>query len=151
MPDIKFGKQAAREMWVKSLQFHWDNPMVPRLYTRVGEIYEVEFGENIGDEFSGTHFAICLADTMPAQNTVLVIPITTKWETYNGDELDRIYVKTTDGFEIFGGVARFSPMWISKKRIHRKSCIMGEEEPTSYVKAKIAVTKKQLKRWKELA
>ena len=45
---------------------------------------------NPGTEFSGRHLAICLRDSVPSQEKMLVVPLTTKFKEYNIAEEDMI-------------------------------------------------------------
>ena len=73
-------KQNAREAYLKRLQIYWNLDRPKRFNTHVGEIYEIDFGENVGDAFSGRHLGICLEDTSPSQTKTLVVPLTTAAE-----------------------------------------------------------------------
>ncbi|NLZ76035.1 MAG: type II toxin-antitoxin system PemK/MazF family toxin [Erysipelotrichia bacterium] len=42
----------------------------------VGDVFLINFGQNIGAEFSGKHYAVIL--TTQVNNTMLVVPITSK-------------------------------------------------------------------------
>jgi hypothetical protein len=146
-------KQLNRDKFLHRLQIYWNNPSFPRLWTRIGEIYEVDFGENVGTEFSGRHLAICLSDTEPSNSRCLVVPITTKYVAYNIPEEDIIRTKALlNGKEIVAGVVSKEARWISKVRIFPRSLILEDPEDAflQRKKAEIEVSKAQLKRWKEL-
>ena len=84
--DMRFKystKYNARQAFLRRLKCYWSAKGFPRFNTYIGEIYEIDFGENAGSEFSGRHLAICLSDTSIAEDRMLVIPITTKYEKYN--------------------------------------------------------------------
>ena len=68
----------AKEAYLKRLRYYWTTKNYRNFNTNIGEIYEVDFGENVGTEFSGRHLAVCLNDTTAFEDRVLVIPITTK-------------------------------------------------------------------------
>ena len=83
MEDWLEKKQIAREAYLRRLNYYWGAKNFPRLCTHIGEIYEVDFGENVGSEFSGRHLAVCLSETTIHQDRVMVIPLTTKYRQYN--------------------------------------------------------------------
>lgn len=145
-------KLDSREAWLKRLKIYWDSRTYPHFITRVGEIYEIDFGENPGTEFSGRHLGICLSETSPSQEKMLVVPITSKFESYNIAPEDLI--KTTAFWsekEIEGGVALTEARWISKLRVFNVSKILEEPEDTvSPVKGFIKLTTNQVKRWSKL-
>ena len=142
----------SREAWVKRQKNYWNAYSKPHFITRIGEIYEIDFGQNIGDEFSGRHLAVCLSNTSPSEDKMLVIPITTKHSQYNISKKDVINTKAINNpIIISGGVVLHEAKWLSKIRAFRTSKILNEPEGlTSFVKGKIKVTPGQLKRWKEL-
>lgn len=144
-------KKDSQEAWLRRLQIYWNTPTAPHFITRVGEIYEVDFGMNPGTEFSGRHLAICLRDSMPSQEKMLVIPLTTKFIEYNIAEEDMIETISTNGKEIKAGAVVGEATWISKIRIFECSKILEEHpDTTTLVKGFIEVSKNNLKRWSTL-
>jgi len=115
-----------RKRWIKKLQKIWEVDYKSRFEARVGEIYEVEFGENVGDEFSGRHFAMVLQNSSASNTNVLVIPITSRYEEFNSEYKIRI-VSNVEGKIIEGGFVIGETKWISKQRINKWSCILGED------------------------
>ena len=78
----KSDKITVRNSWLNRLtNYYWKYQSYPRFNTHIGDIIEVDFGENIGTEFSGRHLAICLSETTFSQERVLVIPLSTKYES----------------------------------------------------------------------
>jgi mRNA-degrading endonuclease toxin of MazEF toxin-antitoxin module len=141
-------KKNAREAWLRRLQIYWDSPTSPHFISRVGEIYEIDFGQNPGTEFSGRHLAICLRDSVPAQEKMLVIPLTTKFDAYNIAEEDIIETESYNGKQIKAGVVLGEATWVSKFRVFECSKILEEHPDTSkIVKGTITVKKADLKRW----
>ena len=141
-------KQNAQEAWFRRLKIYLKSPTSPRFITRVGEIYEVDFGMNPGTEFSGRHLAVCLRDSVPSQEKMLVIPLTTKFNEYNIAEEDIINTVAFNGKEIKAGIALGEAKWVSKFRVFECSKILEECPDTSkLVKGVINVTKSELKRW----
>lgn len=141
-------KKNAREAWLRRLQIYWDSPTSPHFISRVGEIYEIDFGQNPGTEFSGRHLAICLRDSVPAQEKMLVIPLTTKFDAYNIAEEDIIETESYNGKKIKAGVVLGEATWVSKFRVFECSKILEENPDTSkIVKGTITVKKVDLKRW----
>lgn len=141
-------KLNSREAWVRRLQKYWGAHSFPQFISRVGEIYEVDFGMNVGLEFSGRHLAICLENTVPSQERMLVVPLTTKMEDYNISDEDIITVKSSNNRIIKGGVVLGEATYISKLRIFRASRILEEDvSTTNPVKGILKISAKQLKRW----
>ena len=142
-------KKNSREAWLRRLQIYWDSPTSPHFITRVGEIYEVDFGMNPGTEFSGWHLALCLRDSVPSQEKMLVIPLTTKFNEYNIAAEDIIETKAINNNRVIkGGVVLGEAKWVSKFRIFECSKILDEHPDTSrIVKGSIKITKSDLKRW----
>jgi mRNA-degrading endonuclease toxin of MazEF toxin-antitoxin module len=145
-------KQDAREAYLKRLQLYW-NQQPHRFNTRVGEIYEVDFGENVGDEFSGRHLGVCLENTSPSQTKTVVVPLTTKYANYNINSEDVIHTTTiSDNIAIDAGVCLGEARWISKLRIFPRSAILKEppNHASNYAKAFVEIDAKTLKRWRKL-
>lgn len=141
-------KVNSREAWLRRLQKYWSAYSFPQFISRVGEIYEVDFGMNVGLEFSGRHLAICLENTMPSQERMLVIPLTTKIEDYNISDDNIINITSSNNRVIKGGVVLGEATYISKLRIFRASKILGEPDTvTNPVKGSFKVSPQQLKRW----
>lgn len=142
-------KKNSREAWLRRLQIYWNSPTAPHFITRLGEIYEVDFGMNPGTEFSGRHLAICLRDSVPSQEKMLVIPITTKFNEYNIAEEDIVETEATNTNKtIKGGVVLGEAKWVSKFRVFEQSRILEEKPDTSkIVKGFVKVSKADLKRW----
>ena len=144
-------KKNSREAWIKRLNKYWNSFSYPHFITRVGEIYEVDFGMNVGLEFSGSHLAVCLQDTTPSQERMLVVPMTTKMEDYNISSEDIVETTSTNGKLIRGGVVLGEATHISKLRIFRASKILEEDDSVvNPVKGKIKLTKATIKRWVNL-
>jgi mRNA-degrading endonuclease toxin of MazEF toxin-antitoxin module len=147
----KYDRQRnAREAYLKRLQTYWKSRRPMRFNTYVGEIYEIDFGENVGSEFSGRHLGICLNDTKITEDRVLVIPITSAYVKYNLTDI----VKCTsfvDGKPIEGGVVLNEVRFISKVRIFKTSNILQEsEEDDRIAVGKIELTKEQLERFRRI-
>lgn len=144
-------KKNSREAWLRRLQIYWKSPTSPHFITRIGEIYEVDFGMNPGTEFSGRHLALCLRDSVPSQEKMLVIPLTTKFEQYNIADEDIIETTSKNGKTIKAGVVLGEATWVSKFRVFECSKILDETPDTSkLVKGFIDITKPNLKRWTTL-
>ena len=144
-------KKNSREAWLRRLKIYWDSPTAPHFITRVGEIYEIDFGMNPGTEFSGRHLAICLRDSVPSQEKMLVIPLTTKFDAYNIAEEDIVNTVSSNGKSIKAGVVLGEATWVSKFRVFTCSKILQDNlEVDSIVKGYIKISKKDLKRWSTL-
>ena len=117
----------SRECWLKRIKTIWEANYNCKFQCCTGEIYEVEFGENIGDEFSGIHFAMVLQNSSPSNSKVLVIPISSRIDEYNIQFTIDVesYVK---GNRITGGFVLGEAKWISKQRITKYSKIFKEDE-----------------------
>ena len=145
-------KKNSREAWLRRLQIYWNSPTAPHFITRVGEIYEVDFGMNPGTEFSGRHLAICLRDSVPSQEKMLVVPLTTKFKEYNIAEEDMIKTTSLNGKTIVAGVVVGEATWVSKFRVFECSKILEENsyDNSKIIKGFIEVSKQNLKRWSTL-
>ena len=144
-------KLNSREAWLRRLKIYWNSPSSPHFITRVGEIYEVDFGMNVGTEFSGRHLAICLKDTTPSQEKTLVIPMTTKFEAYNIAPVDMIETTAFNGKPIKAGVVLGEATWISKFRVFKASKILQDSDDANYlVKGFIEISNINLRRWLKL-
>lgn len=141
-----------QETWLRRLNCYWKKTSFPKFNTHIGEIYEVDFGENVGTEFSGRHLAVCLSDTNFSQERMLVIPLSTKYAEYNISKSDMVDTKslTKNVQRIHGGIVLAEAKWISKIRVFQTSLILKEKEADSVVKGRIKVTNSQLKRWCKL-
>lgn len=144
---------AAKEAWLRRLNRYW-TARTPRFNTRIGEIYEIDFGENIGAEFSGRHLAICLSNTSPSEESMIVIPITSRYLDYNISTSDLIETQSVNGITIKGGVVLGAARYVSKIRVFKKSLILKEDldfnTETGVVKGYVEVSSKKLERWKRL-
>jgi mRNA-degrading endonuclease toxin of MazEF toxin-antitoxin module len=141
----------SREAWLRRLQKYWTVHSFPQFISRTGEIYEVDFGMNVGLEFSGRHLAVCLQDSSPSQEKMLVVPITTKINNYNISSENIVSTISNNGKLIQGGVAIGEARYISKLRIFRVSKILEEDESVENpVKGKIKLTKSTIKKWSSL-
>jgi len=125
--------EVSRNCWLKRIQNIWNSNYNCKFQCNTGEIYEIEFGENIGDEFSGLHFGMVLQNSSPSNSKVLVIPISSRIEEYNIKyTLDvESYV---EGNRISGGFVMGEAKWISKQRILKYSKIF-KENPNDEIRA----------------
>lgn len=144
-------KMNSRDAWIRRLKMYWNSRTFPGCITRVGEIYEIDFGENVGNEFSGRHLAICLRNSIPSDAKMLVVPLTSKFMEYNIAEEDIVKIERKDGIPIHAGVALHEARWVSKLRIFRSSRILKESEDVlNPVKGYVKISKSTLKRWSTL-
>lgn len=116
----------SRECWIKRIQTIWSTNYSCKFQCYTGEIYEVEFGENIGDEFSGLHFAMVLQNSSPSNSKVLVIPISSRVDEYNIQFTLDVESFVGDN-RITGGFVMGEARWISKQRILKYSKIFKED------------------------
>ena len=143
-------KQINRESYLRRLDSYWKAKNFPRLYTHIGEIYEVDFGENVGSEFSGRHLAICLSETTIHQDRMMVVPLTTKFKQYNLKHV--VNTKAFNGKTIQAGIMVDEARLISKLRLFQTSLILDEvEDDGVYAVGKIKLTKAQVKEFKEVS
>lgn len=139
-----------REKWLIRQNRYWTNTTFLKFSTRVGEIYEVDFGENIGSEFSGRHLALCLCDTTTYNERVLVIPLTTQYERYNLKDVFETTAYFSKDVVIKAGVVINEAKYISKMRIFKTSMILGEPVTDKLIPiAHVDLTKEQLERFKK--
>lgn len=138
-----------KEAFLRRLQHYWTLKTFPRLCTHVGDIYEVDFGENVGSEFSGRHLAICLSETGVHQDRVLVIPLTTKFKEYNLEHV--IKTKSYNNKIIHAGVMLNEVRLVSKCRLFSKSLILEEHiDDGVWAIGKVSISKALLKIFKEI-
>ena len=128
-----FDKEYARSAWLKRQQRYWDSTKGPRFNTHIGEIYEVDFGMNIGDEFSGRHLALCLSDTTHSEERMTVIPLSTKYMEYNLQY--EIHVTSyVDDKPIDAGVVLDEPRLISKLRVAQLEILSSPYKGRRYLR-----------------
>lgn len=142
-------KSRSREAFLRRLSYYWDAKNFPRLCTHIGEIYEVDFGENVGSEFSGRHLAICLSDSTIHQDRVMVVPLTTKFKQYNLKHV----IKTTsyNGKKIEAGVMVNEARLVSKLRLFKQSLILEESEDDGvFAVGQVRLTKSQVQEFREV-
>ena len=142
-------KSRSREAFLRRLGYYWDAKNFPRLCTHIGEIYEVDFGENVGSEFSGRHLAICLSDSTIHQDRVMVVPLTTKFKQYNLKHV----IKTTsyNGKKIEAGVMVNEARLVSKLRLFKQSLILEESEDDGvFAVGQVRLTKSQVQEFREV-
>lgn len=124
---IKTKRQVKQDCWIERLKVYWSYTKEPVFNTRVGEIYEVDFGENVGSEFSGLHLAICLKNTKPTENRMLVVPLSSKYKEFNLEHVIKVPSKVPNQ-TIEAGVVLGEAQLVSKHRVRRISTILREAE-----------------------
>ena len=140
----------AREAYIRRLEMYWRNKTGLKFNTYIGEIYEVDFGENVGSEFSGRHLALCLSDTKITEDRMLVIPLSTKYEQYNLTDIIEC-TSYVNNKPIKGGIVLNEVKFISKMRIFKTSNILNEsKEDTRIAVGKVDLTKDQIKKFKTI-
>lgn len=121
-----------RKKWLEKLQFLWSITKTCKFNANIGEIYEVDFGENVGAEFSGLHLAICLKESKLTEETMLVVPLTTKYRQLNIRDIIDVPSRVR-GQRIKAGVCVGNAMYVSKRRINISSVILKEKaNPSNY-------------------
>lgn len=147
----KYDRQKnARDAYLRRLQCYWKSRSPMRFNTYIGEIYEVDFGENVGSEFSGRHLGICLNNTKITEDRVLIIPITSAYVKYNLTDIVKCKSFVNDK-EIVGGVVLNEARFVSKIRIFKTSNILQESEDDMRIAVgKIDLTPEQLERFRRI-
>lgn len=142
--------QNAREAYLRRLKCYWESRNTMKFNTNIGEIYEIDFGENVGSEFSGRHLGICLSDTKITEDRMLVIPITTKYEEYNLKDIIKCE-SFVDGKVIEGGVVLNEVRFISKIRVFKVSNILEESPQDKRIPVgKLDLTPEQIERFRRI-
>lgn len=116
-----------RNTWKISQDFLWNRNYDRMFNAHAGDIFEVQFGENIGNEFSGIHLAICLKDSRVSDSMITVVPISTHDNQYSLQHKINVKSYVNDKM-IVGGVVIGEAKSISKLRINKTSCILEEDE-----------------------
>lgn len=145
-------KKHKRRKWLEKLQFLWGVTKTCKFNANIGEIYEVDFGENVGDEFSGLHLAICLKESKLTEETMLVVPLTTKYRQLNIREIIDTSSRVR-GQRIKAGVCIGSAMYVSKRRVNITSVILKEKAcPSNYQVSVgyVRLTSEQIERYRRL-
>lgn len=147
----KYDRQrSAREAYLRRLQCYWKSRSPMRFNTYIGEIYEVDFGENVGSEFSGRHLGICLNNTKITEDRVLIIPITSAYIKYNLTDIVEC-TSFVDNKPIKGGVVLNEARFVSKIRIFKTSNILQEsEEDMRIAVGQVKLTEEQLERFRRI-
>ena len=125
MSDYRTDKAYKREAWIQRERSYWSMNKTPKYNCYKGEIYEIDFGENVGSELSGRHLGLVLQDSSPYTDRVLVIPLSSKIEEYNSRDTVEFYIggtKITSKASIVVNETRY----ISKLRIFSKSLLFAE-------------------------
>ncbi len=122
--------------WMKRLYgyatFLYANTLKYRL--KRGEVYEVDFGRNVGSELNERHYAVIMNDSTEDSQNVLVCPLTTKYSEGGDHALVNIgrlpgIVTVSDSF------AKISQLrTIDKVRIYIRPVINNEYNGQDYRK-----------------
>lgn len=143
-------QRSAREAYLRRLQCYWKSRSPMRFNTYIGEIYEVDFGENVGSEFSGRHLGICLNNTKITEDRVLIIPITSAYIKYNLTDIVEC-TSFVDDKPIKGGVVLNEARFVSKIRIFKTSNILQESEDDMRIAVgQVKLTEEQLERFRRI-
>lgn len=141
-----------RKKWLEKLQFLWSVTKTCKFNANIGEIYEVDFGENVGDEFSGLHLAICLKESKLTEETMLVVPLTTKYRQLNIRDIIDVPSRIR-GQRIKAGVCIGNAIYVSKRRVNITSVILKEKSnPSNYQVAVgyVRLTAEQIEKYRRL-
>jgi mRNA-degrading endonuclease toxin of MazEF toxin-antitoxin module len=125
MIDYKTDKAYKRAAWIEREKNYWRMSKTPKYNCYRGEIYEIDFGENVGSELSGRHLGLVLQDSNPYTDRVLVIPLSSKIEEYNSRDIVEFLIggtKITSKASIVVNETRY----ISKLRIFSRSLLFAE-------------------------
>lgn len=116
-------KTTAKQAWLKRLNSYWSSSFKPVFKAHRGEVFEIDFGYNIGDEFGGRHLAVCVEDSESSDTMMRVIPLSTQTERYG---LREVEYETNLKFNFRAGLVAKEIRNISKLRVYRKSVIIPE-------------------------
>ncbi len=64
-----------------------------RYKIRQGEVYEIDFGRNVGSELNERHYAVVLHHSDEEAQNIVVVPLTTKIHYSYGEAIDLGYLK----------------------------------------------------------
>lgn len=120
--------------WVKRLygytNYLYTNTL--RYKLKRGEVYEVDFGRNVGSELNERHYAVVLHDSSDLSQNVLVCPLTTKYSDGGDNALINIG-KLPDIVTVDESFAKISQIrTIDKVRIYIRPVINHEYNGDNY-------------------
>lgn len=120
--------------WVKRLygytNYLYTNTL--RYKLKRGEVYEVDFGRNVGSELNERHYAVVLHDSSELSQNVLVCPLTTKYSDGGDNALINIG-KLPDIVTVDESFAKISQIrTIDKVRIYIRPVINHEYNGDNY-------------------
>ena len=120
--------------WVKRLygytNYLYTNTL--RYTLKRGEVYEVDFGRNVGSELNERHYAVVLHDSSELSQNVLVCPLTTKYSDGGDNALINIG-KLPDIVTVDESFAKISQIrTIDKVRIYIRPVINHEYNGDNY-------------------
>lgn len=122
--------------WFKRLygynSFLYTNTLKYRL--KVGEVYEIDFGRNVGSELNDRHYAVVLHESSELSQNVLVCPLTTKF--IDGGENALINIgRLPDIVTVSDSYAKISQIRsVDKVRIYIRPIINQEYNDNNYRK-----------------
>jgi len=120
--------------WFKRLygynSFLYTNTLKYRL--KVGEVYEIDFGRNVGSELNDRHYAVVLHESSELSQNVLVCPLTTKF--IDGGENALINIgRLPDIVTVSDSYAKISQIRsVDKVRIYIRPIINQEYNDNNY-------------------
>jgi len=125
MSDYRTDKSYKREAWIRRERDYWKMSKTPKYNCYKGEIYEIDFGENVGSELSGRHLGLVIQDSNPYTDRVLIIPLSSKIEEYNSRDIVEFTIggtKITSKASIVVNETRY----LSKLRIFARSLLFTD-------------------------
>lgn len=100
--------------------FLQDNKL--RYQINQGEVYEIDFGRNVGSELNERHYAVVLHNSDPEAQNIVVVPLTSKIHYSYGEAIDLGYLPNINTDE--KSYARVSQIrTVDKVRIYLKPII----------------------------
>lgn len=61
-----------------------------------GEVYEIDFGRNVGSELNERHYAVVIHHSDPEAQNIVVVPLTTKIHYSYGEAIDLGFLPSVD-------------------------------------------------------
>ena len=120
--------------WIKRLHgyttFLYANTL--RYKLKHGEVYEIDFGRNVGSELNERHYAVVLHDSNELSQNVIVCPLTTKFS--DGGENALINIGRLPGIiTVDDSFAKISQIrTVDKVRIYIRPIINHEYNNNQY-------------------
>lgn len=143
-----FNQELKKVQWIGRLLNYWTlNQLLIEINVKAWQIFEIDYGMNVGHEFSGRHYGVTINDS-PFYNPIMtVIPIKTAKGKYN--ESSDIYLGKIEGIQsLKNSIAVVNQIQsIDKMRIFNINSINPKEKKALYLNEKqIKVLKKGIQK-----